>query len=264
MLPRRRADLLSKKVTLCVSHEIRKARFNMGNNIPATIPEFINWCTAHGSQWSSSPTVIGLTSGQMTAYNALLLTMTKANAEAETARNASKDATIALRNAISSMRALSGIYVDTIKNFAESTHNPNVYALASISPPSPAGTPPLPVAPTTFTASVNTDGSLTIKWKATQPMGATGVLYRVMRRINTTEGPYTIVSTEGSGKSFTDLTLPVGVDRVEYIIQPTRTGGVIGPQSPLFTVQFGTLGGGGMNISTMQTVQHAEPMKIAA
>jgi hypothetical protein len=197
----------------------------------------------------------------MTAYATLLSSMTKASSDAESARIASKDATNTLNNAIQSMRALSSIYVDTIKNYAETTHNPNVYSLAGISPANPPGTPPLPVAPTTFTASVNTDGSLTIKWKASQPQGATGVQYRVMRRVNTTEGPYALVSTEGSGKSYTDMTLPVGVDRVEYIIQPTRPGGIVGPQSPLFTVQFGSVGGGGgISITTTESA----PMRIAA
>ncbi len=236
----------------------------MGTNIPSNIPEFINWCVAHDSQWTSNSTLINLTTAQTTAYHTVVLAMTKANDAAEMARMASKEATMQLQNAIDAARGLSSVYVDIIKNYAQSSHNPNVYALGGVSPGNAPGTAPLPVAPTQFGASVNPDGSLTIKWKASQPEGATGVQYRIMRRINTTSGPYTIVSTEGSNKSFTDMTLPVGVDRVEYIVQPTRPAGIVGPQSNVFAVQFGSVSGGGMSIARIDSMPHAEPMKIAA
>ncbi|HMN40305.1 MAG TPA: hypothetical protein PKE29_05630 [Phycisphaerales bacterium] len=236
----------------------------MGTNLPTTIPELINWCVAHDGQWTANATQINLTTAQTTAYHTIVQNLTKANDTAEAARMASKEATMQLQNAIDAARGLSSVYVDIIKNYAESTHNMNVYALGAISPPSPPGTPPLPVAPDKFGASVNPDGSLTIKWKVAQPTGATGVQYRVLRRVNATSGPYSIVSTEGSNKSFTDTFLPVGVDRVEYIVQPTRPGGIVGPQSNVFVVQFGSVSGGGISIARIESVPHAEPMRIAA
>jgi hypothetical protein len=236
----------------------------MGTNLPTTIPDLINWCVAHSSQWTSNATQINLTPAQATAYATVVTNLTKANDAAEMARMASKEATMQLQSAVDAARGLSSVYIDIIKNYAESSHNPNVYALGGVSPGNPPGTPPLPVAPDKFAASVNPDGSLTIKWKVSQPTGATGVQYRVMRRVNTTEGPYTIVSTEGSNKSFTDMTLPVGVDMVQYIVQPTRPGGIVGPQSNVFSVQFGSVQGGGMSIATIASIPHAEPMKIAA
>lgn len=231
----------------------------MGTNIPSTIPEFINWCNVHGSLWTTNATQINLTPAQATAFASLVTNLNKANADTEIARTASKDATMGLQNAIDAARGLASIYVSTIKNYAESTHNPNVYALGGVSPNSPPGTAPLPVAPTEFTAGVNPDGSLTIKWKASQPLGVSGVTYLVSRRINGAEGPYTFVSSEGSNKSFTDTTLPVGVDKVEYIVQPKR-GMSFGPQSNVFTVQFGSVGGGGLTLSTTESA----PMKMAA
>jgi hypothetical protein len=236
----------------------------MGTNIPSNIPDFINWCVAHSSQWTSNAAQINLTTAQTTAYAAVVTNLTKANADAETARMASKEATLQLQNAIDAARGLSSVYVDIIKTYAESSHNMNVYALGGVSPGNPPGTPPLPVAPAQFGASVNPDGSLTIKWKVSQPEGASGVQYRILRRVNATSGPYTMVSTEGSNKSFTDNFLPVGVDRVEYIVQPTRPGGIVGPQSNVFVVQFGSVQGGGMSIARIDSVPHAEPMKIAA
>jgi hypothetical protein len=234
----------------------------MGTNIPSNIPELINWCNTHGTLWSTNAVQINLTPAQATAFGTLVSALNKANTDAETARMASKDATLALRAAIDAARSVASIYVSTIKNYAQSTNNMNVYSLGGVSPADAPGTAPSPVAPQQFTAGVNPDGSLTIKWKVSQPAGLYGVSYLISRRVNGGDGPFAFVSSEGATKTFIDSTLPVGVDKVEYIVQPKR-GSDVGPQSPVFAVQFGSVGGGGMAISTA-SVPHNEDMKIAA
>jgi hypothetical protein len=85
-----------------------------------------------------------------------------------------------------------------------------------------------------------------------------------MRRVNVTAGAFTMVASPGSSKEFTDVTLPVGVDRVEYMIQPKRNE-VLGPQSNVFTVQFGSVvGSAGMSIAALTSTPHQTPMKVAA
>ena len=83
--------------------------------------------------------------------------------------------------------------------------------------------------------------------------------------MNTTGGEYALVSTEGSKKAFTDTMLPFGVDLVQYIVQPTRNE-VVGPMSPAFTVQFGSVmgGGGTLSIHRIDATPISEPVKIAA
>ena len=235
----------------------------MGTNIPTNIPEFINWCNVHGTLWSSNAAQINLSLAQATAFASLVTNLNKANSDAESARMASKDATITLRTAIDAARGVAAVYVSNIKNYAESTHNMNVYALGGVSPANPPGMAPTPIAPQQFTAGVNSNGSLTIKWKVSQPSGLFGVSYLVSRRVNGGEGPFTFVSSEGANKTFVDMTLPVGVDKVEYIVQPKR-GSDVGPASPIFSIQFGSVGGGGMSITSTSEAGNGEGMKLAA
>lgn len=236
----------------------------MADNMPRTLPDLINWCSTHTSLWTANAEQVGLTDEQATAFKSLCDAMTANYAAAQAARQASKDATMNLQNAVTGVRALGGAYIAIIKGFAESSGDMDVYALAGVSPSNPPGTVPAPVPPTQFGATVNPDGSLTIKWRVSQPEGVSGVQYLVSRRVNGGNGPFTFVGAEASNKSFTDLTLPVGVDKVEYIVQPKRLG-VVGEQSNVFAVQFGSVaGGGGLSISTIASTPHAEPMKLAA
>jgi hypothetical protein len=228
--------------------------------MPTTIPELITWCNTHVDLWNLNAPQIGLAPSQASAFKAAVADMVTASADADTARQDSKDKTMALHAAMGTVRTLGAANIGIIKAYAETTHNMNVYALAGVSPNDPPSTLPAPSAPQQFTAGVNSDGSLTIKWKVSQPTGVSGVTYIVSRRVNGGDGPFTIVANEGSNKTFIDTTLPIGVDRVEYMVTPKR-GMDYGVQSPVFSIQFGSVGGGGMLVST---VDHAEPMKIAA
>lgn len=63
-------------------------------------------------------------------------------------------------------------------------------------------------------------------------------------------------------KSFTDTTLPLGVDGVEYIVQPKR-GEVSGPQSNVFSVQFGSVApGGAATIARIESTPHEQPVGV--
>jgi hypothetical protein len=236
----------------------------MATNMPVTIPELINWCSTHTSLWTANATQIGISAAQATAFNTLVANFNKANSDAQAARQNSKDATMTLASTMDAVRSTGNAYIFMIKAYAETTHNPAVFSLAGVSPNDPPSVVPAPIAPANFSAGVNTDGSLTIKWKVSQPEGVTNVQYIVFRRLGGPEAPFVMLSTEGKNKSFTDLTLPLGVDRVEYMVQPKR-GEVLGPQSNVFALQFGSVaGGGGISIADAASVPHAEPMKIAA
>lgn len=212
----------------------------MATNIPTNIPDFITWCNVHTGLFGTNAASIGLTAAQATAFDTLVSSMITYQGKADDARQASKDATKQFQSSLAAARSLAGSYVNTIKAFAETTNNPNVYALAGISPNDPPSTLPAPVPPEIFTTLVNPDGSLTVKFKVTQPEGVTNVQYLVMRRVNVSSGPFTLITAVGAEKTFTDVTLPVGVDRVEYIVQPKR-GEVLGAQSRVLSIQFGSL-----------------------
>lgn len=228
----------------------------MPTNMPRTVPDLYNWSNAHATLWLANAVAIGLTPAQATQFKGFVTTFTTARDAAEAARLASKNATEALDNAVRNVRTTGGQFINVIKAFAESTNNPNVYALAGVSPSDAPGTPPPPNAPEQFNLSVNGDGSLTLKWKVSQPEGVAGVVYVVSRRINGGEGPFIVVgSAGGRDKSFTDVTLPVGVDQVEYIVT-ARRGNEPGTSSPIFKAQFGSVaGGGGFTLTTHENTQ---------
>lgn len=246
----------------------------MGTNLPNRIPDLINWATVHEDLWSTNAVAIGLTAAQATSFKNLVTTLDAANANAQQARQASKDATLTLNNAVSNIRTMGGALVNTIKAYAETTNNPNVYTLAGVSPDDAPGTVPAPVPPTEISAGVNSDGSLTLKWKASQPQGVTNVQYYVYRAVNGAQA-FTLAGASGSEKTFIDTTLPYGLDRVDYMIQPRR-GNVIGAQSNTFTLRFGSVGTGptiagnigggngtGMQLNVTSTPNET-PVQIAA
>lgn len=215
----------------------------MATNLPKPITDLLAWAETHDTLWQLNQASISLSAAQVTSFKSLVGTFRSAYDDAEAARLASKNATETLHSAVSNVRATAGAYVNLIKAFAETTNNTNVYTLAGVSPDDPAGTVPAPIPPEAITASVNSDGSLTLKWKVGQPEGVTGVQYLVSRRLGSA-GTFALVGSVGAIKTYVDATLPFGVDGVQYIITPKR-GDVMGDQSAVFTLQFGSVGGGG-------------------
>lgn len=240
----------------------------MGTNIPQNLPDLITWANAHSPLWTNNQSMIGISVPQALAFDTAVTALNDAAAAAQAARLASKNATLTLQDAVSTVRTTGGQLVNVIKAFAEASGNDAVYTLAGVSPDAPPGPVPAPVPPTEFAAGVNSDGSLTLRWKAAQPAGVSNVQYFVYRAVNGAAA-FTFVGSAGSEKSFIDATLPFGVDRVDYMIQPRR-GNIVGEQSSTFALRFGSLGGGGLaggeglTIASAVEEPHAEPVKIAA
>lgn len=235
----------------------------MGQNFPNTITELLSWGETHWPLFSTNATQIGVTSAQALAFKSLVQSARGAFDSAEVARLASKNATQLQTNALTAMRANAGTLVALIKAYAESTNNPNVYTLAGISPPDPRGTVAPPAQPTNVRAALNPNGSLTLKWKATQPEGATSVQYQIFRQLDGEQG-FTLVDTVGR-KNWTDTTLPRGVDGVNYIVQSKR-GGETSEASDQLAVVFGSQGGGGggLTIASATSTPASGTNKLAA
>jgi hypothetical protein len=232
----------------------------VATNLPSRLPELVAWGAAHAPIFVSSASQIGLTSAQAVAFSELVDELQGAVEAANAAREASKAATLNQNDTADAFRALAGAYVNLIKAFAQVTDNPKVYTIAQISPDAPPSPAPAPVPPQEFTAGVNTSGSITLKWKVAQPAGVTGVSYLVKRRVNGSAGEFQFVGTSDGKKTFTDSTLPLGVDRVEYVVTPKR-GPVAGADSPAFSIQFGSIAAPGAMPSITTSIA---PMKLAA
>ncbi len=235
----------------------------MTANLPNKIPDLVAWANTRTNAWQQAGAAIGLSEPQIQAFTTLAEALSTTVQAADQARSASKGATLEQADAVAAFRALAAAYISIIKGFAESSGNVSVYKLAEISPDAPPGPAPEPVPPETFTATVNTSGSITLKFKVTQPKGVSGVSYLVGRLINGGTGVPVNLGTADRKKMFTDTTLPLGVDRVTYVITPTR-GPVRGPDSKAFNIQFGSVAGGPPGVIATSVAAPASGMKLAA
>lgn len=228
-------------------------------SLPAETNAAIQYLETRVPRWESGAAAIGLTAAQVTALKARVTAARAAYEEALAARAAAKAATVSLREAMSVMRIDAGGLIRTVRAFADTSNNPDVYALAQIDPPAPPTPARAPTQPTELRAVIEPTGALTIQWKATRPAplgsnldaSTSGVVYTVKRKLRA-EANFTIIgavpATRGGSRAFstfTDSTLPGGgaANGVQYVIQgqrATTTGqNLAGPESPVYTIMLG-------------------------
>jgi hypothetical protein len=186
---------------------------------------------------------IGLTAAEVTDLQTKTDAAAAALAAQLEAQNASKVATQALKDAVDAMQTTGAAMIVQIRAKAANGGGNEVYNLAEIpvpATPSPAGPPGKPGS---FTAELNEDGSLSIKWKCASPGG--GVTYQVYRRVTAT-GEFAYQANTGV-KEFVDTTIPAGSSQVTYqvrAIRPTAAGAWA-----QFNVNFGA---GGVVVSSSE------------
>lgn len=210
---------------------------------PRDRAEFLRWAEAHIDVFTAQAANIGLTAAQATAFKNQVGALRSRTTAQQAAKDAAKAATEAARDADSATRELTSDLVRSIRAFATNNNNPNVYVLAQIPAPNPGAPVPPPGQPTDFKVELNSDGSITLKWKAKHPEGSDRVVYFVQRKL-INESAFTLVGGSGE-KSYQDDTLPVGIDGATYIITAQR-GNVQGQPSRQLTVTFGSGGPGAM------------------
>lgn len=201
--------------------------------LPDSILERIIFLEQRMSLWANNAVEIGLTPEQVGVLETLVLAARSKHNAALTARNASKLATQELYTAAGTMTSSASEMIQTIRLFAESTQDPEVYDLANIpapSPPKPAGPPPQP---TEVSHHCQPDGSVLLKWKGSLSHGA---FFKVYRRM-TGEGSFSSIGAVAA-KSLIDDTVPAGTHQAIYYIVGQR-GIETGPASEWYTVNFG-------------------------
>ena len=208
----------------------------------------LEWCESHIAPWTTNAVAIGTTAAEVTAFQTKTEAARTAMTAAVAAKEASKNATLALQNAIDALDIAAAGIVKQVRVKAETTNNPNVYVLASI--PAPATPAPVgaPGTPTDFVVQLFQDGSLDLAWKCVHPVGCNGVLYQVWRRAGGT-GEFAYVGGVGE-KKFLDTTIPGGASLLTYKIQAVRSSS-IGPWAT-FNVFFGVESSGAVTASLEQ------------
>jgi len=218
----------------------------------------IEFYEAHLAPWTINAAAIGLLPASVTALGTLTTQARAAFNAAEAARQAARAATQNFYDKVRNMHGGAGAgsdMIETIKNYAQSKNDPNIYVLAQIPPPAVPGITPPPGTPFDFTVGLLQNGALELKWKCNNPSGTQGTIYEVKRQIG--GGALTFVGATGV-KVFTDETLPSGSSPATYQITAVRSTARGNPAQ--FTVNFG-IGGPGLTIAS---VTEGRPMKMAA
>lgn len=215
---------------------------------------FLQWCEAHTSVFTANAAQIGLTTNQASAFAAATTAGAAALLAQEQAKQAYRVATQQVEGAFGSLRSSAGDTVRLIRAFAESQPKPDiVYNLAQIPPPADPSPMPPPGQPTNLTVTLTpADGALMLRWKVTNPPGASGTSYIVRRRLPG-ESEFSFIGVSGK-KEFIDDTLLAGPDSVQYTVQGQRSDSS-GPLSEIFTVNFGRLPGGEMTAVVREGIQ---------
>lgn len=233
--------------------------------VPSSRIEKIQFYEAHLLPWTTNAASIGLTSQSVTGLSALVSAARTAFSAHLAAQEAARTATATFYEKVRLMHAGAGAGADmiqTIKTYAATKNDPNVYLLAQIPAPTPPGSVPPPGTPFDFSVGLLPDGSLDLRWKCSNPAGAGGTIYEVQRKLGSNPAtPFAIIGGSGT-KNFIDSTVPAGggggggggVDGgvVTYRITAVRstTRGV----TAQFTVNFGS---GGASLTVADAVRIA-------
>jgi hypothetical protein len=216
----------------------------------------IEFCENHTAPWNLNAVAIGTTTTAVTDLTTKTTAARAAYGAQQAAQSAAKAATNTFNMAVEAMAVAAADIIKQVRVKA-STAGDSVYSLAQIpAPAAPTPTGPLGK-PSDFTVELDQTGALNLKWKNTNPQGATGAVYQIWRRIGAT-GELAYLGGVG-GKQYTDSDVPAGSSQVQYQIQAVRSTSV-GPFA-LFVVNFGVSSGGG---ATVASVEETTPTKIAA
>jgi hypothetical protein len=211
----------------------------MGRTVPETQQATIDFFSARVADWAKAPAAIGLSAATVAAVSARLAEARAALAAAQAARVAAMAATLVLRQAMDELRRVGGDAVKTIRVYAESTGDTQVFVDAQIPPVSPPTPTAPPAAPTRLAATILAPFGVGLSWR-----GRTGggVMFGVWRRIGGA-GDFTLIDITRA-RRYEDTTLPAGTGRVDYYIAAHR--GAFRANSAAIAVSIA--GGGGQAV----------------
>lgn len=228
--------------------------------VPTKVQDLLNFSKEHAVTWTPVAAAIGISPAQLTAYKAIVGDAEMGLTTQTAAKDAAKSATLTANGRVRELRTNLAGMIRSITTFAEAQADPNVvYAAAQIDPPSPRTPSEPPGQPHDITATLDSEGGITLKWKCINPEGG-NVVYSIMRRFGSS-GAFEQAGVSGS-RAFLDDSIPAGSATVQYQLRGYR-GQKVGPASPVFLLQFGSEGGGGDGARTIEKAT-SQTLKVAA
>jgi len=185
--------------------------------LPNTRLGRIEWFEQRLAAWAADPEAVGLTVDQIMALTPLVTAARTSYQAAQVARAESRGATLSFHTAEEALVATGRDLIATIKAFAETSDDPNVYVLANVPPPAPLSPAGPPNPPTDVRGAINSDGAVELKWSGSL---AFRTFYDILRRLEG-EPAWTLIDSVGA-KSFLDSSVPVGATSVQYRVRAKR------------------------------------------
>lgn len=213
--------------------------------VPNTRIGKVEFYEARVGTWTTNATAIGTTATAVSSLSNLTKSAREAFNQQQAAQAAAKAATERFYNTVRDMQNSGADIIKTVKAFADTTNNPNVFVLANI--PAPAAPTPAgpPVAPTDLSAVMNSDGTIKLTWKGSISQRQ---FFSVWRQLPSQSMPVQIGAV--AAKDFTDVTVPRGLQQVVYNVRAHRDSAVSTPTDNL-VVFFGAIPGGGGAVGAM-------------
>ncbi len=205
--------------------------------VPNTQQGAIDFFANRLPTWGANAIKIGLSAEQVTQIATDVSDASDKLAAAQAARIAAKNATLELALAMDTMRSFGGDLVKTIRTYAETTGDNEVYTLSDvppIAPPTPVGAP---ATPTDLTAVINNFGEIKTEWKGSRAAGTQFILQRQMKAVDGTLGEWTYAGSSTTN-DYTDNAVPTGFAAVSYRVYAQRPGGT-SDASGTTTLNFG-------------------------
>jgi hypothetical protein len=205
------------------------------STVPTTQVGQIEFYEGHTVIWTGIPEQIGVQPATLTALTAKTTSARTAYTDLLAKRSAYHAAVEELQYRLGLMNAEGSGVIATIRSYAKSSGDGQVYSLAQIpapKTPSPIPAPGMAYAPA---AQLRAGGGLNLSWRCANPPEAVNTTYEIHRQDDS--GATVHLGTTGD-KKFTDLTLPAGTALATYTITAVR--GKMRGQPSDFTVRFGT------------------------
>ncbi len=194
----------------------------------------ISFCQSHLEKWMENAVQIGVPPEMIAELSNKIDAAREARLAQQEAASAAMAKTAIFHQATDAMAELASNIIRQAKSTAAVEGN-QVYSLAMI--PSPSGPTPINTLGEVrdVTSSLDSIGAIHLKWKCTNPRGATGTVYQIWRRIGA-NAKLEFVATAGK-KMFVDNTVPAGTAVVIYKLRPVRSTAI--GNWTTYTVQFG-------------------------
>lgn len=222
---------------------------------------FLAWCQTHVPIFVEHDSEIGLTEPQALSFQTAYNNAAAATAAQDAAISAAKAATAAANDKVAILRNSASLMTRLIRTYATAHNNPGVYTMAQIPPPADPSEAPPPAKPIELSVELNNaSGALTLRWKASNPVGTTGTSYIIRRKLPS-QSAFTFLGVSGE-KRFVDNTFTAGPDSVQYTVQGQRADSA-GPESDAFVINFGKTPSG-QTTAFVANADGEQPMKLAA